>query len=69
MVSLIESLLHIEDSDFVEIHIKCFAAFARTKKLWNNKIDGENEITDLFLATAGHEDFINDLSNRIRIDI
>lgn len=53
---LIGSLLYVEDPDFVENWIRCFAALLRTNKIQNNKINaGENEIADLFLATTGFE--------------
>ena len=42
--------------NFVDTWLRCFAASTRTKKLKNNKAKGkENDITGLFLATAGCE--------------
>ena len=56
MVLPIQNQLSLEDPDFVDIWIRCFAASARTKKLKDDKEKGEeNEITDLFLVTAGCE--------------
>lgn len=56
MASPIGYQLSLEDSDFVDAWIRCFSASARSKKLKDNKEKGgENEITDLFLATAGCE--------------
>ena len=56
MASPIGYQLSLEDSDFVDTWLRCFAASARTKKLKDNKEKGgENEITDFFLATAGGE--------------
>ena len=48
--------MSLEDPDFVDTWQRCFAASGRTKKLKDDKEKGgENEITDLFLATAGCE--------------
>ena len=46
--------LTLEDSDFVDISLRCFAASARTKK-WKDAREkgGESEIPGLFLATGG----------------
>ena len=56
MASSIEYQLSLEVSDIVDTGLRCFAASARTKKLKDdNKKGGENEITHLFLATAGCE--------------
>ena len=56
MASPIGYQLSLKDPDFVNMWLRCFAASARTKKLKGNKEKrGENEITDLFLATAGCE--------------
>ena len=56
MASPIGYQLSLEDHDFVDTWLRCFAANARTKKLKDNKENGrENEITDLFLPTAGCE--------------
>ena len=52
MASLIEYQLSLEDSDFVDTWLQCFAVSARTKKLKNKEKGGENKITDFFLATA-----------------
>ena len=40
--------LSLEDPDFVDTWLQCFAAGARTKKLKDKEKGGENEITDLF---------------------
>ena len=54
MVSPIGYQLSLEDPDFVDMWLRCFAASSRAKKLKDDKEKGrENEITDLFLATAG----------------
>ena len=46
--------LSLEDPDFVDTWLQCFAVSTRTKNLKDNKEKGgENEITDLFLATPG----------------
>ena len=56
MVSPIGYQLSLEDSDFVDMWLRCFAASARTKKLKDNKErGGEIQITDFFLVTAGCE--------------
>ena len=56
MASPMWSQLSLEISDFVDTWLRYFAAGARTKKLKDDKEKGgENEITDLFLATAGCE--------------
>ena len=56
MASPIGYQLSLEDSDFIDTWLRCFAASARTKKLKDHKKKGgENEITDFFLATAGCE--------------
>ena len=53
MASLMGYQLSLKDPDFVDTWLRCFAANTRTKKLKDNKEKGgENEITDLFLATA-----------------
>ena len=54
MAAAIGILTRLEDLDYVEMWLKCFAAHARTKMLQDKKnIGGENVITDLFLASAG----------------
>ena len=54
MSSPIGYQLSLEDSDFVDMYLRCFAASTRTKNLKDIKEKGgENEIRDLFLATAG----------------
>ena len=56
MVLPIKYQSSFEDSNFVDTWLRCFPASARTKKPKDNKEKGgENEITDLFLATAGCE--------------
>lgn len=56
MASPIGYSLVLEDPEYVDTWIRCFAANARCKKLKDNKnTGGENEITDLFMATAGCE--------------
>ena len=56
MAAAIGILTRLEDPDYVEMWLKCFSAFARSKKLQDKKnIGRENEITDLFLASAGCE--------------
>ena len=59
MASPIGYQLSLEDPDFADTRLQCFAASARTKKLKDHKEKGgENEITDLFLAPAGCEAII-----------
>ena len=54
MASPIGYQLSLEDPDFVDTWLRCFTVSARTKKLKDDKKnEGENEITDLFLVTAG----------------
>ena len=56
MASPIGSLNTLNDPELVETWIRCFAALARVKKLKDRKeTGGDNEIMDLFLATAGCE--------------
>ena len=56
MASLIRYQLFLEDPDFVDTRLRCFATSARTKTLKDDEEKGrENEITDLFLATVGCE--------------
>ena len=56
MASLIGYQFSLEDPDFIDTWLRCFAASARTKKLNDDKEKGgENEITDMFLPTAGCE--------------
>lgn len=45
----------IDEPNFVETWNRCFAAQFKDKKLKNNKVAGENEITDIFLALAACE--------------
>ena len=53
MASPVGYQLSLNDPDFVDTCLRCFAASARTKKLKDDvENGGENEITDLFLATA-----------------
>ena len=56
MASPIGYRLSLEDPDFVDTWLWCFAASARTKMLKDDREKGgENEITELFLANAGCE--------------
>ena len=50
----IRCLTTLDDPEYVEI--RCFEALARVKKLIDRRSEGEqNEITDMFRATAGWE--------------
>lgn len=52
MASRIGSLLFIDKPD-IEAWVRCFTGLTRTKKLGDNKINGdENEISDVFPATT-----------------
>ena len=52
MESLIEALTMLDEREFVEQWIICFAAFPKLRKLKYEKANGgENEIIDLYLAT------------------
>ena len=54
MVSLIGYLKTLDNPEYVETWIRCFEALARVKKLRDSQSEGEqNEINDMFLATAG----------------
>ena len=53
MASPIGYQLSLEDSDFDDTWLRCFASSAETEKLKDKEKGGENEITDLFLVTAG----------------
>ena len=56
MASPIGSLTKLEEPDYVEMWLKCFGAYARNKNLLEKRnVREENEITDLFLASAGCE--------------
>ena len=56
MASLIGCLTTLDDPEYVEKWISCFEALARVKKLRVRRSEGEqNEITDMFFATAGCE--------------
>ena len=56
MASPIGSLTTLDDPEYVETWIRCFDALAREKKLRDRRSKEEqNEITDMFLATAGCE--------------
>ena len=56
MASLIGYQLFLEDPDFVDTWLQCFAVSTRTKKLKDDKEKGgKNVITDHFLATTGCE--------------
>ena len=49
-------LTTLDEPKYVETWIRCFEALARVKKLRDRRGKGEqNEITDMFLATAGSE--------------
>ena len=51
--------MSLEDPDFVDTWLRSFDVSARTKKLKDDQEKGgENENTDLFLATAGCEAII-----------
>ena len=53
MASLIGCLTTLDDPEYVETWIRCFKALARVKKQTDRRSEGEqNEITDIFLATA-----------------
>ena len=48
--------LSLEDPDFVDTQLRCFATIARTKNLKDDKEKGgEKRIIDLYLAKAGCE--------------
>ena len=56
MASPIGCLTSLDDPKYVETWIRCFDALARVKKLRDRRSEGEqNEITDMFFATAGCE--------------
>ena len=56
VTSPIGRLLPLDDTEYVETWIRCFEALARVKKLRDRRSEEEqNEITDIFLATAGLE--------------
>ena len=56
MASPIGRLFPLDDTEYVETWIRCFEALARLKKLRDRRSEEEqNEITDIFLATAGLE--------------
>ena len=56
MASLVGYQLSLVDPDFVDTWLRCFTASTRTKKLKHDREKkGENQITDIFLATAGCE--------------
>ena len=56
MASLIGCLARLDDPEYVETWIKCLGALARVKKLRDRRSEGEeNEITVVFLTTAGCE--------------
>ena len=53
MTSPIGCLTTFDDSEYVETWISCFEALARVKKQRDKWSEGkQNEITDMFLATA-----------------
>ena len=47
--------LTLDDPDFTEAWLRCFAATARSKKLKDDPTKSEYPITDLFLSKAGVE--------------
>ena len=53
MASPIGSLMRLEEPDYVEAWLDCFAALSRNRK-WQDKVesDGTNEITNQFMAYA-----------------
>ena len=54
MVSPIGCLTTLNNTEYVETWIRCFEVLARVKKLRDRQSEGEqNEITDMFLSTAG----------------
>ena len=56
MASPIGCLTTLDDLEYVETGIRCFEALVRVKKLRNRRSQVEqNEITDMFIATAGCE--------------
>ena len=73
MTSLIEALTMLGEPDHIETLIRCFAALTRVKKLKDEKANGgENEITDLFLATVSCKavkNIDNGLRKRSRINV
>lgn len=59
MASLIELQQSLEDSNIIDTLLQCFVASEGTKMLKDYKeTKRENEITDLFLTTAGCEAII-----------
>ena len=56
MASSIGPLTRLDEPDYVETWLECFAAFARVKE-WQDerRDDGTNEITNHFMASAGCE--------------
>ena len=56
MASPIGSLTRLEEPDYVEAWLDCFAALSRNRK-WQDQVesDGTNEITNQFMAYAGCE--------------
>ena len=54
MASQIGCLTTLDDPEYVETWIRCFESLARMKKLRDRQNEGE-QITDVFLATAGCE--------------
>lgn len=53
MVSLRVCPLELKDLDFVDTLLRCFGATKRTKLKDNKTKVGENEVTNLFIVTAG----------------
>ena len=58
LASPIVSLTRLEEPDYVEMWLKCFGAYARKNLRDQRNVGGENEITNLFLASAGCEAII-----------
>ena len=56
MASLLGYQLSVEESNFIDTWLRCFAMTPRTENLKDDKEKGgENEIMALLLATAGCE--------------
>ena len=56
MAMSIETLITLDRPEHIETWIRYFTALSKVKKSKDEKASGgENEITDLFLATAGCE--------------
>ena len=56
MASPIENLTTLDKPKHIEAWIGCFTVLSRVKKFKDEKdSEGEDEITDIFLVTVGHE--------------